>query len=295
MKVCYEAGPTGFDLARKLIDQDIGCLVVRPGRLDEYGRKVNNDQTDALALADRFDRHLQGNQRALVEVRQPALSEELRRAQGRQRQQFVKLRGSLAAMGRSLCLLHGVRALGHWWLAARWKELRPQLSAELIEMLERSRQTLLHLDEQVRVLDQQLKQRGAQCRPRGLGAMTLELIQGEVCCWDRFTNRKQPGSYAGLTGGVSATGSRHADLSITKAGNRRLRTYLIEACWRLVTHQPDCRLVRRFKHMLGEGTKAHRAKRKKAIVAMARVLITDLWRWQTGRRTLAQLGYETID
>ena len=47
-----------------------------------------------------------------------------------------------------------------------------------------------------------------------------------MAAWDRFKDRRQVGSYAGLCGGVSASGQSSADLSITKAGNRRLRTDL---------------------------------------------------------------------
>ncbi len=53
-------------------------------------------------------------------------------------------------------------------------------------------------------------------------------MESEVSDWQRFKNRRQVGSYAGLTGGVSASGGSSADLSITKVGNRRLRTELVE-------------------------------------------------------------------
>jgi transposase len=87
-------------------------------------------------------------------------------------------------------------------------------------------------------------------RPKGLGALSCEEIQREVCDWQRFKNRKAVGSYAGLVGRVSATGEHVCDLPITKAGNVRWRTLLIEAAWRWVVYQSQCRLVQRWRHIL---------------------------------------------
>ncbi|MBM3861506.1 MAG: IS110 family transposase, partial [Verrucomicrobia bacterium] len=125
---------------------------------------------------------------------------------------------------------------------------------------------------------------------KGMGRLTHETVQTEVADWTRFKNRRQVGSYAGLTGGVSASGQSSADLSITKAGNRRLRTDLVELSWRLLLYQPDYYLVQKWRPIL-LNPKAHARARKRAIVAFARQLFVDLWRWKTGRRTPAQLGW----
>ena len=92
---------------------------------------------------------------------------------------------------------------------------------------------------------------------------------------------KQPGSFAGLCGGVSASGNQHADLPITKHGNPRLRAILIEWAWRMVLFQPQARAVQRWKLVLLDG-RVHARRRKQAIVALARQLFVDLWRWRTG-------------
>ena len=98
------------------------------------------------------------------------------------------------------------------------------------------------------------------------------------------------GSYAGLTGGISASGQSSADLSITKAGNRRLRTELVELAWRLLLYQPGYYLVQKWKHIL-LNPKAHVRARKRAIVAFSRQLLIDLWRWKTGRKSPEQMGW----
>jgi len=55
--------------------------------------------------------------------------------------------------------------------------------------------------------------------------------------------------------------------------------------------QPDYWLVKKWKHVLGTGSKAHRRLGKKAIVAFARALLADLWRWKTGRISAEKLGW----
>jgi len=64
---CYEAGPTGFWLHRKLTALGVRNYVVCPTRLDERHQGVANDRTDALELATRLDRYVAGNDRALAD------------------------------------------------------------------------------------------------------------------------------------------------------------------------------------------------------------------------------------
>ena len=289
---CYEAGPTGFWLHRKLMAVGVKNVVVRPGRLDAYGRRVNNDKTDALALADRLDRFVCGNPKALAVVAVPSEEQEFLRAQSRQRDQFRKLREQVAAMGRGLALLGGPSLKGQWWQPKRWKQLQNELPQEQLLLLRPLRNCALEMHNRLRIAQKDLEkaQEGAP-RPLGLGALTMEQIDREIWDWDRFANRKQIGSYTGLTGGVSATGQSHADLSITKAGNKRLRHLLVEAAWRMVRYQPQSPLVQRWKHVLLTRKKSHAGKRKKAIVAIARRLAVDLWRWRTQRTTPDNLNW----
>jgi len=61
---CYEAGPTGFWLHRKLTKLGVTNYVVCPTRLDSRGKGVNTDKTDALELLVRLDRYVAGNRKA---------------------------------------------------------------------------------------------------------------------------------------------------------------------------------------------------------------------------------------
>lgn len=287
---CYEAGAGGFVLHRQLTARGILNYVVTPRSLDPDHKGVQNDATDARELALGLDRYVGGNPKAMRLAYVPTPEAEQRRQQSRQRGQLQRHRLSLAAQGRSLLLAQGRRETNHWWKPARWEKLQPTLEAWLGLALETYRRLILAVDEELKAFTRQIAAVAPAARPVGLGALTLEEIQREVCDWGRFRNRKQPGSYAGLCGGLSASGDSWRDLPITKAGNVRLRRLLIELAWRMVLYQAQSKLIQRWKPVL-LNPKAHRRARKKAIVAVARRLLVDLWRWQTGRVSPEQLGW----
>jgi transposase len=164
------------------------------------------------------------------------------------------------------------------------------LAGWLVERLQVFRTLILAVNQAVRQLSAELEAAAPAVRPKGMGRLTHETVQTEVADWNRFKNRRQVGSYAGLTGGVSSSGESAADLSITKAGNRRLRVDLVELSWRLLLYQPNYYLVKKWQPIL-LNPQAHARARKRAIVAFARQLFVDLWRWKTGRRSPEQLGW----
>jgi len=285
--VVYEAGPGGFHLHRQLTALGVTAFVVHPQKLDPQHKGVVTDKTDARELALNLDRYLRGNLRALSVVRVPTAAQEQRRALARQREQLRRERQRLAAQGRSLCLTQGIRLRGEWWKAPLslpdWLEQRLAVWRQLIIAVE----TLLE------ALTQQVEALSPKERPKGLGPLTLGLLIAELCDWSRFKNRKQIGSYTGLCGGVSSSGQSHCDLSITKAGNARVRWALIELAWRMVQFQPQCKAVQRWRNVLLQPQAAARQK-KRALVALARQLAVDIWRWQTGRVTPGQLGWVMV-
>jgi transposase len=206
---------------------------------------------------------------------------------------LLRHRLSLAAQGRSLLLSQGWHQSNHWWKPMHWETLQTQLPAWLIEALEVFRRLIGALNQELPPLTQAVEASAPAMRPKGLGALTFSEIQREVCDWSRFKNRKAVGSYAGLVGGVSASGDYHCDLAITKAGNVRLRTLLIEAAWRWVVYQSQCPLIQRWSRIL-LNPRAHKRARKRAIVAVARCLLVDLWRWQTKRKAAQELGWVMV-
>jgi transposase len=290
---CYEAGPFGYGLHRYLVGLGVSNVVVQPVCLDERHTGVNHDKSDAKELAQRLDRYASGNPEALATVRVPTPAEEQKRIESRQREQLKREVQRLAAQGRSLLLTQGHREKKGWWLQRRWADLCVQLPAWLVERLEVFRRLLAKLTEALDTASAALEATAPAVRPKGLGGLTCAVVEREVGDWNRFANRRQVGSYTGLCGGVSSSGNSHHLLPITKHGNVRLRTALLELAWRMILWQPDCKLVQKWRGVL-EHRHATKAARKKAAVAIARQLAVDLWRWRTGRVQPADLGWVMV-
>jgi transposase len=290
---CYEAGPFGFGLHRDLLGLGVKNLVVQPVCLDEHHKGVNHDKSDARELALRLDRYVAGNGHALAQVRVPTPEEEQKRVQSRQREQLKREVQRLAAQGRGLLLTQGHREQKRWWQERRWGVLRSKLPAWLVERLEVFRRVLSTLQQELADATVALADAAPALRPKGLGGLSYTVVEREVCDWHRFDNRREVGSYTGLCGGVSASGKSCYLLPITKHGNVRLRTALIELAWRMVLWQRQSKLVQKWWPVLGSA-RATKAAKKKAIVAMGRQLAVDLWRWRTGRVKPADLGWEMV-
>jgi transposase len=192
-----------------------------------------------------------------------------------------------------LLLGQGYRESNQWWKGSRWDRLQERLPTWLLGQLACFLRVIELVDKEVRALTGQVSQAAPAPLPRGMGQLTHEVIEGEIKDWHNFKNRRQVGSYSGLTGGVSASGEASADLSITKAGNRRLRTSLIECAWRLVLSQPGYWLVQKWKAVL-LNPKVAKRRRKQVIVAFARQLLVDLWKWKTGKVTAERLGWVMV-
>ena len=283
---CYEAGPFGYGLHRTLLQMGIKNVVVRPQNWDELGRGIKTDETDALALVQRLDRYVQGNQKALAVIRVPTLQEEQQRVESRHREQLQKDRQTHEAQGRSLLLYQGYRIVGQWWKAAAWQRLKKELPCWLAEVLENLRVLIVSADKLLAEVSRKIESQ-AKGQPKGFGLLTSEVLRREVLDWHRFANRRQVASLTGMCPGVRASGSKSVSGSITKHGNPRLRRALVELAWRVVRYQPGYGPVVRWKAVLQQ--RQNRAGRKKAIVAIGRRLAVDLWRMETGRCTLSDL------
>jgi transposase len=285
---CYEAGPLGYGLHRALEAMGIHNVVVRPQNWDELHTGIKTDKTDALALVQRLDRYVQGNAKALAIVRVPTPQQELARSQSRLREQLLSHRLRFEAQGRSLLLFNGLQTKGRWWQPAAWSLLPSQLPFELLELLTVIRQLLLAVQTQLEAQTQKLEE-AAKPQVRGVGALTSEILEREILDWNRFTNRRQVASLTGMCPGVRASGNQTRSGPITKHGNRRIRTALIELAWRTIRFQPQYPPLQRWRTILAS-PQSSAAARKKAIVAVGRRLAIDLWRLNTGRTTAQKLG-----
>ena len=298
---CYEAGCFGYGPQREIAALGAECLVIAPRDWDPQKKNVRTDKTDTREMVQCLDRYVAGNRKALAVVRVPSLEEEVRRSRVRQRRQLLGDRNRWANFGRSLLMHYGLPASWSWWKLDRWETTRKNVekamgehAGELLKMLEDYLEMLLAVSEKLAALTgeqvKRQKERSARARTirlRGIGELSMAVIESEVADWKRFSNRRQVSSYTGLCPGVVGTGGQFMNLSVNKCGNRRLRSALVELAWLLPRYQPRYLPLRRWKKVLSAGC---RSARKKAIVALARRLAVDLWRIYTGRTTPQKLG-----
>ena len=275
----------GFVLHRELVGAGAQSFLITPIALNG---KRKTDKLDARALCLRLSRWLDGNRDELAAIRIPSEAEQRRRAGTRRRKFLGRLIRMLGNRGHGqVAEYEHVKLPSHWWGPRNWPKLAA-LDPWLREQLEKLRQLILELEGQLEALEAQLVARlKDQAIPKGLGKITLVTVDGEVCDWARFSNRKQIGSYTGCCPGEHTSGGKQRMGSIDRMGNGRVRCLLVEAVWRLLRWQPGWKAAQRMKVKLAEGS----AMRKKTVVALARLLAIDLWRWRTGRATLEDLGW----
>jgi transposase len=275
----------GFVLHRRLVEAGAQSFLITPIALNG---KRKTDKLDARALCLRLSRWLDGNTDELSPIRIPSVAEQHRREGTRRRQFLAREIRCLANRGHGQVAEYCHLKLAHrWWGARNWKKLA-LLDPWLLGVLEKLRELILALETQREELESELVARVKdQPRPKGLGQLTLVTLDGEVCDWGRFYNRKQIGSYTGCCPGEHSSGGKRRVGSIDRMGNGRVRSLLVEAVWRFLLWQPNWKAAHRMKVKLGAGT----AMKKKTVIALARQLAVDLWRWRTGRCTLADLGW----
>ncbi len=264
---CYEAGPFGYSLHRKLEKMGVTNYVVRPRNWDEYGKKVKTDKRDAQQLALHLDRYVNGNQDAFCVVRVPTAEQEQARSISRQRESFQCEKQRLAAQGRSHGLYYGEHIQGEWWQEQVWKPLAAQLPPIVVNLLEPLRRLIGGLEVELKSRTQEVQAAAPEQLPIGLGKLSSEILEREVADWNRFQNRRQVGSYTGLCP------------SEDSSSQRRFQCLF----------QPEYRVVKKWRPEL-LNPKTSRPRRKKIIVAMARSFAVDWWRVRTGRCKAQDLG-----
>jgi transposase len=111
---------------------------------------------------------------------------------------------------------------------------------------------------------------------KGIGADFAAVLWSEGLCRS-FANRRQLAAYAGLAATPWRSGSIHREQGVSKAGNPRLRTAMIQCAWLWLGHQRDTDLA----HWFQERVRARPKARKTTIVALARKLLVALWKYVT--------------
>lgn len=239
--VVYEAGPTGYGLARVLSGAGLRCEVVAPSKLHRPpGDRVKTDERDAQQLAEL----LMMGQICPVRVPTPAqeAARDLVRAREDCRRDLARTRHRL----RSLLLRYGwVYPGGSLWTCRHDQWLRaivleePASRAALEEYYQAAVATLDRrdrLDRQIETMaaDRDTPERTALvarlCCLRGVSTLTAFALAVEIGEWDRFTGASI-GAFVGLTPSEHSSGQTRRLGSITRAGNTHVRRLLVEAAW----------------------------------------------------------------
>lgn len=243
--VTYEAGPTGFGLARFLTAEGIECLVAAPSKLQPPpGDRIKNDARDARHLA----RLLHLGQ--IVDVAVPSIEQEAARDLVRAREDCR--RDLMAARHRlsKLLLRQGIVYYGgHAWTKVHDTWLRAQhFEIPGLQLAYESAYDamLAALDRRNR-LDVAIAAMaaGSEYTPvtvrlgclRGVSTLTAFGLAVEIGDWQRLTGRSI-GAYLGLVPTEHSSGASRSQGSITKTGNGHARRLLIEAAWQ---HRPQYR------------------------------------------------------
>jgi len=111
---------------------------------------------------------------------------------------------------------------------------------------------------------------------RGIGMSSGWMLAKELFGWRRFRNRREVAGCLGLTPSPYASGESETEQGISKAGNRRARTLMVELAWSWLRYQPHSELSQWFARRFAGGGKRLR---RIGIVALARRLAIALWRY----------------
>ena len=141
-------------------------------------------------------------------------------------------------------------------------------------MLEGERRKLLRLEGEQK--GQDVKQVEQLVELRGIGLNGAWVLVEEFFGWRKFKNRREVGGLAGLTGTPYNSGGTTREQGISKAGNRYVRGVIVELAWGWLRYQPRSKLARWYNRRFGDGSSQLR---KIGIVALARRLLIDLWRY----------------
>jgi transposase len=243
--------------------------------------------------------YLRGEPKVVSVVRVPSVEEEDARRLHRERHRLVgervqhvnRIKGLLATQGiydyqplrrdrqaRLAALRTGDgRGLGARLEAEITRELRRlELVLETIAALEAERDAIAAAKAAAHPGAAKVQ---ALVRLKAIGPEIATVLVGEAF-WRSFDNRRQVAAYGGLDPSPFSSGGMSRDQGVSKAGNAKLRTTMIELGWLWLRYQPDSALSIWFRERVG--TLKGRPRRI-AIVALARKLLVALWRYvETG-------------
>ncbi|HEY4971327.1 MAG TPA: IS110 family transposase [Steroidobacteraceae bacterium] len=297
-----EAGLDGFWLHRVLRQEGIESHVVDPASIatPRRRRRAKTDRLDGETLLRALLAYKRGEPRVCAMVVAPSPEEEDRRRLCRERQALIAERITHVNRIKGLLFAQGISDYGPLRRDRRkrlealrtgdGRELPPHLKTQIGREFDRIELLL----EQIKAVEAERdallaavskpaeKPADGKAAPepvamllalRGVGANFAAVLWSEAF-YRQFSNRRQVAAYAGLAATPWQSGGIRHEQGVSKAGNPRLRTTMIQVAWLWIRHQPRSALTHWFKERSPQG-------RKRAIVALARKLLVALWKYVT--------------
>lgn len=281
--VAYEAGPTGFDLARTLRSAGINALMAAPSRIPRgVSAGAKTDRLDCLRLGDYAAKGL------IKPIAIPSPEQEAQRSLQRRRHDVVdslrrckqRIKGFMLFLG-----LPEPKETDHWRRGAAEALLALPLDRHARLTLESHLRELAFYQKELSEVEEQLRQMARQhgdvlrCLQSvpGVGEVVATTFMLELFDPERFHRAEEVSSYLGLAPMVRHSGEKTPSGRLRPVGQTRLRSLLIEAAWMWRQYDPYARnLYNRFLGRMGIA--------QKAIAAVARKLAVILWRLYVERR-----------
>jgi transposase len=295
--VIQEAGLDGFWIHRVLQNERIESHVVDPASIatSRRRRRAKTDRIDGEALLRTLLAYKRGEPRVCAMVKAPTPEEEDRRRLCRERKVLIAERIKHVNRIKGLLFCQGVSGYEPLCRDRRRrldelktgdgrplpKHLKVQINRELdrlellleqIKAVEAERDALLDAQQIVATSPAAML-----LDFNGIGPEFAAILWSEGL-FRHFDNRRQIASYAGLAPTPWQSGSIDREQGVSKAGNPRLRTTLIQLAWLWLRHQPQSALALWFEERVKRNGGRHK---KSTIVALARKLLVALWKYVT--------------
>jgi transposase len=294
--VIQEAGLDGFWIHRVLQSEGIESHVVDAASIlvPRRRRRAKTDRIDGETLVRTLLAYKRGEPRVCTMVRAPSPEDEDRRRLSRERKTLVaervehvnRIKGVLFAQGISdyQPVRRDRRKRLEDLKTGDGRPIPPNLKAQILRELDRLELILKQIEEVEANRDDLLDQATIGSAPvgrllqlKGIGPELAGILWSEGL-YRRFDNRRQLASYAGLAPTPWQSGSVEREQGVSKAGNARLRTTMVQLAWLWLRHQRQSALSLWFHERV---TRNGGRLRKTMIIALARKLLVALWQYMT--------------
>jgi transposase len=295
--VIQEAGLDGFWIHRALEVNGIESHVVDPASIavSRRHRRAKTDKIDGEALVRTLLAYKRGEARVCAMVTVPSPEDEDRRRICRERKVLVAERVEHGNRIKGLLFAQGIADYEPLRRdrRERLEELRtgdgrplpPLLKAQIgreldrLDLLSGQIKAVEEVRDALVATDKETQSRSTPAAMlldiRGIGPEFAAILWSEGL-FRHFDNRRQVAAYAGLAPSPWQSGSVNREQGVSKAGNPRLRTTLVQLSWLWLRHQPKSALALWFEERV---KRTGGRFRKSAIVALARKLLVALWKY----------------